>query len=605
MSAVYLQVSLFTSRGTEATTVGMNSVSILRQHESLHKLIYLSVVVVLLLTLVPWPGPLEPRPACARDKAALVRKLVNKRWLPVLDKYGVTLPLECPLHAARDVFAQQEAAKVHVPPQWTCGLCGKAFYHEAHLDRHLDNRHEDYLNNGEDVVCLADFCDVMRCEVLLERMRDFDDTPPSATALDLWHQPLLLSSPSMHQSQAHPDQAVERALPRSLIRSSHSSQPWYQWTRQSRLRHHDPPRPPPASPPQPILAPDLSGEHEGEERREVVEQGEHGSCEGDEGDCHTTSEDTNNTDCLAPVPRPPDESGHVTGGPRELPLHPLHSWRDTCNEEHLAELRVKCQQLIQQCIGGLLLNLTLEQFKEVEGALSRAVCWYLTCDRYWEAGTMEPPEFPWGLVTGLVLLLTLGISLAYYIVWVLCESQDSYSTSKAEHGFEKRSQDGGGSTPGSVHEAGDIPPLRSTKLRHSAATESESECRDSGFNEGPPYPDAGDTHVYTDYDGQSYRSRHYSEDSRLSYAPEDYPHGHKYYISEERMFNYATTFMPNYEQRRLRRNRYNYLDDYDNYQDFPESDKYYDTSSLSREHSDSFIYVSYPPDVKKRFNENR
>lgn len=65
----------------------------------------------------------------------------------MLDKYGVTLPLECPLHAARDVFAQQEAAKIHVPPQWTCGLCGKAFYHEAHLDRHLDNRHEDYLNN--------------------------------------------------------------------------------------------------------------------------------------------------------------------------------------------------------------------------------------------------------------------------------------------------------------------------------------------------------------------------------------------------------------------------------------------------------------------------
>ena len=182
---------------------------------------------------------------------------------------------------------------------------------------------------------------------------------------------------------------------------------------------------------------------------------------------------------------------------------------------------------------------------------------------------------------------------------------DLESNSNTFHAATHRSQDGGGSTPGSVHEVGDIPPLRTTKLRHSAATESESECRDSGFNEGPPYPDTGDSHVYADYDGQSYRSRHYSEDSRLSYAPEDYPHGHKYYISEERMFNYATTFMPNYEQRRLRRNRYNYLDDYDNYQDFQESDKYYDTSSLSREHSDSFIYVSYPPDVKKRFNENR
>ncbi|XP_042223899.1 uncharacterized protein LOC121867846 [Homarus americanus] len=535
------------------------------------------VLVVLLLTLVPRPGPLEPRPPCTRDKAALVRKLVNKRWVPVLEKYGVTLPLECPLHAARDVFAQQEEAKVHVPPQWTCGFCGKSFYHEAHLDRHLDNRHEDYLNNGEDSVCLADFCDVMRCEVLLERLRDFDDAPPSATALDLWHQPLLLSSPTMHQAQSHSDQAVERALPRSLMRSSHASHPWYQWTRQPRIRHHDPPRPPPPTPPTPVPAPDLSGEQQGDEGRAVVDPGVLARCDNEEGDCSAIPEDTNN------------ESGHAAGGPRELPLHPLHSWRDTCNEEHLAELRVKCQQLIQQCIGGLLLNLTFEQFREVEGALSRAVCWYLTCERYWEAGTMEPPEFPWGLVTGLVLLLTLGVSLAYYIVWVLCESQD-----------------GGASTPGSVHDAGGIPPIRSTKLRHSAATESESECRDSGFNEGPLYPDASDvSHLYSEYDGQSYRSRHYSEDSRLSYAPEDYGPGSKYYITEERMFNYATTFMPNYEQRRLRRNRYNYLDDYDDYQDFPESDKYYDTSSLSREQSDSFIYVSYPPDVKKRFNENR
>ncbi|KAK7063095.1 hypothetical protein SK128_004551 [Halocaridina rubra] len=223
------------------------------------------------------------------------------------------------------------------------------------------------------------------------------------------------------------------------------------------------------------------------------------------------------------------------------------------------------------------------------GALSRAVCWYLTCERYWEAGTMEPPEFPWGLLTALVLLLTLGVSLAYYIVWVLCESQEGSVT-----------------TPVSVHETTNVPTFRPTKTRHSAATESESECRDSGFNEGPLYPDVNESHVYNDYDGQSYRSRHYSEDSRLSCPPEEHAHSSsKYYITEERMFNYATTFMPNYEQRRIRRNRYNYLDDYDDYQDYSERDKYYDTTNLNREHSDSFIYVSYPPDVKKRFTENR
>ncbi|CAL4146940.1 unnamed protein product, partial [Meganyctiphanes norvegica] len=246
-------------------------------------------------------------------------------------------------------------------------------------------------------------------------------------------------------------------------------------------------------------------------------------------------------------------------------------------------------QLIQQCIGGLLLNLTMDQFKEVEGSLSRVVCWYLTCERYWEAGNMEPPEFPWALVTALVLLLTLGVSLAYYVVWVLCESQDQLVSTPVNNSCRER----------------EIPTRHQTKHRMSQGTESENECRDSGFNEGPLYPDGSDvSHAYSDYDTHSYRSRHYSEDSRLSYGTDD-NRAPRYYLAEERMFNYATTFMPNYEQRRMRRNRYNYLDDYDNYHDLEQNDKYYDSSSLSREASDSFIYVSYPPDVKKRFTENR
>ncbi|XP_037796454.1 uncharacterized protein LOC119591782 [Penaeus monodon] len=584
------------------------------------------VLVVLLLTLVPRPGPLKPtfihvyvciKGSCDGSCNSLtvfyvVEDSDSFRWMPVLEKYGVTLPLECPLHNARDVFARQEEAKVHVPPQWTCGFCGKAFYHEAHLDRHLDNRHEEHLNNGEDAVCLADFCDVMRCEVLLERLRDFEDTPPAATALDLWHQPLLLSSPSLHQGQTHSDQAVERALPRSLMRSSHASHPWYQWTRQPRLR--DPPHPPPPSSTTPRPAPDLSRDRPDDGRRSVDDPVVVAGCDADDAECANPPEETYTSKefpnwvilvlrklCLWCVVHrrdgcitPTDDSGQVGGGPRELPLHPLHSWRDTCNEEHLAELRVKCQQLIQQCIGGLLLNLTLEQFKEVEAALSRAVCWYLTCERYWEAGTMEPPEFPWGLVTGLVLLLTLGVSLAYYIVWVLCE---------VAGGRRRVAHHSAGGAPRPA-----APDLEGAPLRRHGVRE-----RVSGLwlQRGPLYPDVSDaSHAYSDYDGQSYRSRHYSEDSRLSYAPDDHAHAHghpssKYYITEERMFNYATTFTPNYEQRRLRRNRYNYLDDYDDYQDLGEHDKYYDTSSLSQEQSDSFIYVSYPPEVKKRFTENR
>ena len=72
--------------------------------------------------------------------------LLLKRWVPVLDRVGASLPLDCPLHPIRDVFSDQEAKKVHLAPQWTCGFCGKSFYHEANLDKHFDNRHFDMLN---------------------------------------------------------------------------------------------------------------------------------------------------------------------------------------------------------------------------------------------------------------------------------------------------------------------------------------------------------------------------------------------------------------------------------------------------------------------------
>ena len=34
--------------------------------------------MVVLLLLIPWPGPMDQRPPCPREKAALVRKVVSK-----------------------------------------------------------------------------------------------------------------------------------------------------------------------------------------------------------------------------------------------------------------------------------------------------------------------------------------------------------------------------------------------------------------------------------------------------------------------------------------------------------------------------------------------
>lgn len=70
-----------------------------------------------------------------------------QRWMPILKKYQVELPLECPFHESRDIFRPQQKAKhQHRSSQWTCGLCGKSFYAEKHLDAHFDNRHKSNVN---------------------------------------------------------------------------------------------------------------------------------------------------------------------------------------------------------------------------------------------------------------------------------------------------------------------------------------------------------------------------------------------------------------------------------------------------------------------------
>lgn len=128
----------------------------------------LQVIGIFLLSIIPWPGPTVFKISCPRDNARIVRKIIQNKWLPILQKYKVSLPLECPFHHQREIFGPQQAAKFkHRPSQWTCGLCGKSFFEEKYLDLHFDNRHKDNINMAEDAVCLADYCDIMRCDVLL------------------------------------------------------------------------------------------------------------------------------------------------------------------------------------------------------------------------------------------------------------------------------------------------------------------------------------------------------------------------------------------------------------------------------------------------------
>lgn len=150
----------------------------------------MQVIVICFLSIIPWPGPSVFKISCSRESSRVVRKIVHARWLPILEKYQVKLPLECPFHPLRDIFGpQQSAKKQHRPSQWTCGFCGKSFFEERHLEAHFENRHKGNINTAEDAVCLADYCDMMRCDVLIAKDATLafgSDPNTVSTDIEVW-----------------------------------------------------------------------------------------------------------------------------------------------------------------------------------------------------------------------------------------------------------------------------------------------------------------------------------------------------------------------------------------------------------------------------------
>ncbi|XP_054257509.1 uncharacterized protein LOC129001608 isoform X2 [Macrosteles quadrilineatus] len=326
------------------------------------------VLTLVVLSVIPWPGPTVFKISCPRDSATIVRKIVQKKWIPVLEKYQVQIPLECPFHPLRDIFRPQQAAKIqNRPSQWTCGLCGKSFYDERFLDMHFDNRHKNNINMAEDAVCLADYCDIMRCEVL--RTQDLGpDVTQGNTDIEIWREATAYHT------------ALSPVGPRALARVGVGV-----------FTSPHPPTPPPPTTPTPAHCP----------RSEAP------------------SDSDNHTGGMCP-----DNLVDSSVPPKHQRVSELQKLKANCKPEELQKVKLRCEVLVRDCIAGLLVNLSIQDFKDVEEELNQAVCWYLTCDRYWQDSTSDLRHFPWGLVTVFTMVLSLGICLCYYIIWVLFDSDD-------------------------------------------------------------------------------------------------------------------------------------------------------------------------------------
>uniref|UniRef100_A0A182KEQ1 C2H2-type domain-containing protein n=1 Tax=Anopheles christyi TaxID=43041 RepID=A0A182KEQ1_9DIPT len=408
-----------------------------------------NVIVICLLSIIPWPGPSVFKISCSRESSRVVRKIVHSRWLPILEKYQVKLPLECPFHPLRDIFGpQQSAKKQHRPSQWTCGFCGKSFFEEKHLDTHFENRHRTNINTAEDAVCLADYCDMMRCEVLIAKDATLafgSDPNAVSTDIEVWseataYRTALTTSgprdvakvpesrksllPKMLQTirddvfrKRQPPQGVTTVLhakgggadncdKNEAVKSKRSR-------KGSKSRQDD--REAKDSPVE-------DDEDDDEEEEDDEDEDDEDEEEESENDSNATSQCEQNLvdSSLPPVDR------------KQQRLSEMQRMKANCNAEEIGHLKTRCEVLVRDCIVGLLVQLSLEDFRNMEEEMNRAICWYLTCERYWEDGPLEQRPFPWGLVFVLVMVLSMGVCLCYYIIWILFDSED-FSPSGTNH----------------------------------------------------------------------------------------------------------------------------------------------------------------------------
>ncbi|XP_034237748.1 uncharacterized protein LOC117643147 isoform X2 [Thrips palmi] len=354
------------------------------------------IVALLLLMLIPWPGPTVFKISCPRDSARIVRKLVQKKWLPVLEKRSVKLGLECPFHPSRDIFGAQQAAKQqHRASQWACAFCGKSFYTERHLDQHFDSRHRDSINMAEDAVCLADYCDVMRCEVLAAR--EAHGPSLGGTDIEVWRS-------STHQAGMAHRTALSVSAPRDLARVT--AFPSLKAPQGRKAQQQQPPTQPQTPRCAPIPGGGARGATGSRER------------EGDaQGDANATADmcDKGQTLVDSSVPPAPQQQ-------QQQRLSEMQRFKADCKPEELSKLKTRCELLVRDCIAGLLVNLSVQDFKEIEEELNRASCWYLTCDRYWEDSPPEARASPWTLLALMGAMLAVGVVVCYYIIWVLFDS---------------------------------------------------------------------------------------------------------------------------------------------------------------------------------------
>lgn len=301
------------------------------------------MIFICFLSFIPWPiPPGSVTIQCSRESSRVVRKIVQSKLTPIFQKYHVELPLECPFHPARDLFAPQENAKVrHRPTQWTCGFCGKSFYEERFLDSHFDNRHRSRVNQAEDAICLADYCDIMRCDVLVAKDSSLGSFgQPVSTDIELYNEATALAAArreviksKLKSKTFNLPPSLRDKLNNILAATGHKIEP-----PAAKVRIH-------------------------KRKRICNEKTKRVDPQSNQNDSKKSSEDEessgddDNSQCESIADR------------KQQRFLEMQRRKANCKSDETHKLKGRCERLIRTCIAGALVKLSLEDFKNMEGEL--------------------------------------------------------------------------------------------------------------------------------------------------------------------------------------------------------------------------------------------
>lgn len=279
---------------------------------------------------------------------------MQSKLLPVLDKYNVKLGLECPFHPAREIYAPQQTAKQQDrASQWTCTLCGKSFYEEKSLDLHFEHRHKERVNTAEDAVCLSNYCDIMRCDVLAAFEGTLFGGRTTSTDIEVWNDRTAVVASTVETKARKIIRGTAETTRRAGSVGGSRSNNLNNKSHQSSSKGDSSSATCDRSRARKNLIEDGEEEDEEEEVEGKDSEGRSRSCtRGNHG--HTTSKESQ-----APSSVPLDK--------RQQRIAEMQRLKANCKKDDLEKLRAKCQILIRDCIGGLLVNLSTQEFKEMEG----------------------------------------------------------------------------------------------------------------------------------------------------------------------------------------------------------------------------------------------